>query len=139
MNEVAPFGRARRQRRCSLAAAAFALAPLLWMVSVSFMQPGEASSYPPPLLPSKPTLEHYRELFAQAGIGRYLLNSLAIACGDDAIVDALQRDGRLRVRQAALRGRERSSRRCSAALVIPGQVAMMPLFLMLKGMGLVNT
>ena len=30
--------------------AAFALFPLLWMVSVSFMQPGEASTLPPPLL-----------------------------------------------------------------------------------------
>ena len=61
--------------------AAFALFPLLWMVSVSFMQPGEASSYPPPLLPAKPTLDNYRELFAQAGMGSYVLNSLAVACG----------------------------------------------------------
>ena len=31
-------------------AAVFALFPLLWMVSVSFMQPGAASSYPAPVL-----------------------------------------------------------------------------------------
>src|SRR5262245_65954945 len=66
-------------------AAAFAVLPLLWMVSVSFMQPGAASSYPPPLLPADPTLSNYRQLFAQAGMAGYLLNSTVIACGVTAI------------------------------------------------------
>jgi multiple sugar transport system permease protein len=39
--------------------------PLLWMVSVSFMPTGAASTYPPPLLPAHPTLDNYRELFAK--------------------------------------------------------------------------
>jgi len=39
--------------------------PLLWMISVSFMPTGAASSYPPPLLPADPTLDNYRELFAK--------------------------------------------------------------------------
>ena len=47
------------------------------MLSVSFMQPGEASHFPPPLLPAGPTLDNYRELFARAGMGRYLFNSFA--------------------------------------------------------------
>ena len=62
-------------------AAAFALFPLLWMVSVSFMQPGAASSYPPPLMPADATLQNYRDLFARANMGGYLLNSLVVACG----------------------------------------------------------
>ena len=35
-----------------IGAAAIALFPLLWMLAVSFMAPGEASAYPPPLLPA---------------------------------------------------------------------------------------
>ena len=35
--------------------------PLLWMVSVSFMPTGAASTYPPPLLPADPTLDNYRD------------------------------------------------------------------------------
>ena len=31
------------------------LAPLLWMLSVSFMPTGEAAHFPPPLLPSSVT------------------------------------------------------------------------------------
>ena len=45
-----------------VAAAAVSLGPLLWMVSVSFMAPGEASSSPPPVLPQEATLANYRQL-----------------------------------------------------------------------------
>src|SRR5262249_8127445 len=40
-----------------------AMAPLLWMVSASFMPTGEATAVPLRWLPSVPTLEHYRTLF----------------------------------------------------------------------------
>ena len=39
-----------------IALAVLSIAPLLWMLSVSFMQAGEATHFPPPLLPSAPTL-----------------------------------------------------------------------------------
>src|SRR5690606_20825360 len=38
-----------------VALAVVAAAPLLWMLSVSFMRPGEAAAFPPPLLPDAPT------------------------------------------------------------------------------------
>ena len=62
-----------------IAVSAIVLFPLLWMLSVSFMQAGEASAFPPPLLPAHATLANYDALFARAGMGRYLANSLAIA------------------------------------------------------------
>ena len=62
-----------------LGLAMLSLAPLLWMLSVSLMQPGEASHFPPPLLPAAAALDNYRELFLRAGMGRYLFNSFAIA------------------------------------------------------------
>jgi ABC-type sugar transport system permease subunit len=51
------------------------LFPLAWMVSVSFMSTGEAATFPPPLLPKVWTLEHYRDLFVNQGMGRYMWNS----------------------------------------------------------------
>ena len=48
------------------------LLPLGWMISVSFMSPGSASQFPPPLIPANPTLENYATLFGSYGIGRYL-------------------------------------------------------------------
>jgi multiple sugar transport system permease protein len=119
--------------------AAFALSPLLWMVSVSFMQPGAASSYPPPLLPADPTLANYRQLFASAGMGGYLLNSAVIACSLTAISVLFNVMAGYAFAKLRFAGRDAIFKSLLAALVIPGQVAMMPLFLMLKMMGLVNT
>jgi multiple sugar transport system permease protein len=62
-----------------VALAVLSIAPLLWMLSVSFMQTGEATHFPPPLLPSAPTLHNYHELFARAGMGRYLFNSFLVS------------------------------------------------------------
>src|SRR5262245_40090074 len=62
-----------------LAAALLTAFPLVWMLCVSFMQPGEASTYPPPLLPHAPTLDNYKQLFAAHDAGRYLLNSTLVA------------------------------------------------------------
>ena len=59
--------------------AVLSLAPLLWMLSVSLMTPGEASQFPPPLLPAHATLANYRELFAHVGMGRYFFNSALLA------------------------------------------------------------
>src|SRR3546814_17146646 len=39
------------------------LPPLLWMVSVRFMAPGEAARLPPPPLPETATPQNYRQPF----------------------------------------------------------------------------
>lgn len=119
--------------------AAASLFPLLWMLSVSFMAPGEASTLPPPLLPSRPTLENYRELFARVGMGRYFMNSLLIAAAITAGSVVFNVMAGYAFAKLQFAGRERFFRTMLGALVIPGQVAMMPLFLLLKTLGLVNS
>ncbi len=119
--------------------AAASLGPLLWMLSVSFMHAGAASTLPPPLLPARPTLDNYRDLFARAGMGRYLLNSFVVATA--ATLGSLVFNVMAGYAFAKLQfaGRERLFRWLVGALVIPAQVAMMPLFLELKTLGVVNT
>jgi multiple sugar transport system permease protein len=121
------------------ALALLALAPLLWMVSVSFMAPGAASAIPPPLWPSAPTLHNYRELFERAGMGRYLFNSFLVATLTTVVAVGLNTLAGYAFAKLRFRGREAAFRALLAILVIPAQVAMMPLFLLLKEMGLVNT
>jgi multiple sugar transport system permease protein len=120
-------------------AAALAIAPLLWMVSVSLMAAGESSTYPPPLLPDAPTLAHYQALFERGGIGRQFLNSLGLAAAVTVVSTTLNTLAGYAFAKLHFKGRERLFSTMLAALVIPGQVAMLPLFLMLKSMGLVNT
>jgi multiple sugar transport system permease protein len=56
--------------------ALLSLAPRLWMLSVSFMPPGEASHFPPPLLPSKASWHNYEQTVLARGHGP-LLSSTA--------------------------------------------------------------
>jgi multiple sugar transport system permease protein len=122
-----------------LGGATIALLPLVWMLSVSLMAPGEASAFPPPLLPARATLANYRELFAHAGMGRYLLNSVllttAVTLGS-LLFNVAAGYGFAKLRFA---GRDRIFKVLLGALVIPSQVAMVPLFLLLKHLGLVNS
>ena len=113
--------------------------PLLWMVSVSFMQPGEASSYPPPLLPSSPTLENYRLMFANNSAGRYLLNSTLVASAVTLLSLIFNTLAGYAFAKLRFRGRDRLFKGLLGALVIPSQVAMIPLFALIKQLGLVST
>lgn len=122
-----------------ITAAAMTLFPLLWMVSVSLMPSGEASTFPPPFLPAHPTLSNYQALFAREGIGRYFLNSLFLASLATLLSLLFNATAGYAFAKLHFPGRERIFRVLLAALVIPSQVAMLPLFLMLKWMGLVNT
>lgn len=115
------------------------LFPLVWMLGASLMAPGEASRLPPPLWPAQATLANYRELFATVGIGRQFLNSLLLALGATALSLSFNLAAGYAFAKLNFPGRDRSFRLLLGALVIPAQVAMMPLFLMLKQMGLVNT
>jgi multiple sugar transport system permease protein len=122
-----------------LGAAVVTLCPLLWMVSVSFMSPGEASSFPPPLLPRQATIASYQELFARTGIGRCFANSLFLATAATLLSLGFNVTAGYAFAKLRFAGRERIFKLLLGALVIPGQVAMIPLFLMLKNMGLVNS
>jgi len=122
-----------------LGTAAVSLFPLLWMASVSLMSPGEASTYPPPLLPAHATLENYRELFARGDIGRYVINSVFLTTAVTAASLILNVAAGYAFAKLTFTGRDRIFRLLLAALVIPSQVAMVPLFLLLKHLGLVNS
>lgn len=113
--------------------------PLLWMVSVSFMSPGEASSFPPPLLPRHATWRNYSILFQQHGIGRYFANSVGLATVVTSLSVVINAAAGYAFAKLRFRGRDRVFHLLLGALVIPGQVAMLPLFLMLKPLGLVNS
>lgn len=121
------------------AIALFALAPLAWMVSVSFMSPGEASSFPPPLLPAHPTTGNFFALFANTDMARYLINSLALASIATAMSLTFNVMAGYAFAKLKFRGRDALFRFLLTALVIPAQVAMIPLFLICKSLGIVNS
>ncbi|WP_142806377.1 carbohydrate ABC transporter permease [Stenotrophomonas maltophilia] len=122
-----------------LVLALVSLAPLLWMLSVSFMPQGQASHFPPPLLPSSITTHNYHELFARTGMGGNFANSLLVSLGITLGSLLLNTMAGYAFAKLNFVGRERLFQVLMAALVIPAQVAMLPLFLLMKQLGLVNS
>jgi multiple sugar transport system permease protein len=119
--------------------AVLTLSPLAWMVSASLMATGEANTIPLRLLPRRATFEHYAALFSRLDLARHFLNSAAITVG--ATIGSVVLNGMAGYAFAKLRfrGRDALFRALTLALVVPAQVAMLPLFLLLREMGLVNT
>ncbi|MBB4086774.1 carbohydrate ABC transporter permease [Sphingomonas carotinifaciens] len=128
--------------------AALTLLPLGWMVTVSFMPRGEASRSPPPFWPSRWSWENYHELLVRRLIdGAWfdyrvlpaLWNSLAIAALATLLALLLTVPAGYAFAKLRFAGRARLLRLLVISLIVPGQVAMLPLFLILKEVGLVNS
>ncbi|MDD2770084.1 MAG: carbohydrate ABC transporter permease [Methylococcus sp.] len=115
------------------------LFPLVWTVSVSLMPVAEALSDSPKLWPDSATLEHYRDLFDRLELGRYALNSFLLAASITALSVLVNALAGYAFARLPFAGRDALFRLLLAAMVIPGQVAMLPLFLLLKQFGLINT
>ena len=127
---------------------ALTIAPLLYMVIVSFMPRGESGTLPTPLWPSHWSLENYHELLVRRLIdGAWfdyrivpaLFNSIAIAAISTLLGLLLTVPAGYAFAKLRFRGRERLLKVLIASLVVPGQVAMLPLFLIFKQLGLVNS
>ncbi len=127
---------------------AVTLLPLVWMVTVSFMPRGESGRFPPPFWPSRWSLENYHELLVRRLIdGAWfdyrvlpaLWNSLFVATLATLLGLLLTVPAGYAFAKLRFTGRERLLRILIAALVVPGQVAMLPLFLMFRELGLVNS
>jgi multiple sugar transport system permease protein len=119
--------------------AAATLLPLAWMAAASLMPAGEATQGGFRLWPSAPTLEHYRTLFARLDVARNLANSALLATVVTVLSLAINTAAGYAFAKLRFAGRERLFRGLLVAMVIPGQVAMLPLFLLLERLGLVNT
>ena len=135
-------GRGRPAVLLHVALVAFAivtLIPLVWMVSASLMPTGEAVTFPPRLLPRTITFEHYRTLFTRLDLARHLGNSLVVAVLTTLLSLVINGAAGYAFAKLRFKGREALFRTLLAALVIPAQVGMLPLFLLLQKMGLVNT
>lgn len=113
--------------------------PLLWMLSASVMPAGEATAFPPRLLPSRITFEHYYDLFARLDLGRSFFNSALISVISTLCCLLFTSMAGYAFAKLRWGGRDTIFTFLVAALAIPSQVTMLPLFLMLKSMGLVNT
>ncbi len=115
------------------------LLPLVWMVMASFMPSGDASSVPPPFFPRNVTLDQYIGLFTRLHLGRSLFNSALLSVAVTLISLVVNSMAGYAFAKYRFRGRAPLFKLLIASMVIPAQVTMLPLFLLLNKMGLINT
>ena len=115
------------------------LFPLAWMLSASFMTSGEATTYPPHLIPHMATLAQYRQLFIRMNIGRAFFSSAMVAILVTSCSLVFNSMAGYAFAKLRFGGRDRMFGWLLLALIIPPQVGMLPLFLLLKELHLVNT
>jgi multiple sugar transport system permease protein len=113
--------------------------PLLWMLSVSFKGPRELVELHPSLIPSEPTLENYRIALEDNELIQSAINSLKVAAAT-AIVTTL-----IALPAAYVLARRRGFFTTVGlgwillSQMFPLILIIIPLFLLLKDMGLTNS
>lgn len=120
-------------------AALFFLLPLLWIVVTSLKTPDQLFQYPPRWLPERPTLGNYTFLFANMPFVQYSLNSLKVAglsTLGSVLSCSLAAYAFARMRFA---GRSTIFYFLLATLMIPYQVVMIPVFILMRSLGWVDT
>lgn len=125
---------------------AWSLAPILWMAIASVTPEHRPDADKPwmsgrrvEFLPSSPTLQNYSDLFETVKFGTYFLNSTIVAVGTmllALVVASLGAYGFARFRFA---GRKPLLVATLMAYMIPSVVLMVPLLVILRSYGLMNT
>ncbi|MFC7321692.1 carbohydrate ABC transporter permease [Halobacillus campisalis] len=112
--------------------------PFIWMISSSFKPESEVLAIPPTIFPENPTLDNYINLFTNMNFTVYLRNTLIIVFFSfiGLLFNAMAGYG---FAKYEFKGREKVFYLVLATMMIPGQVTMIPVYLLLNEMGLTNT
>ncbi|GAA2104153.1 carbohydrate ABC transporter permease [Microlunatus panaciterrae] len=114
------------------------IAPLIWLISTSLIDPREAFQLPPAWLPIPFSLQNFGDVFDLIPLGRMALNSL--------IVTAISVLGSLFTASLAayafsripFRGRESVFVVLLTALMVPTQLTIIPTFILMRKLGLID-
>ena len=122
-----------------IAVAIFCLTPLVWMVSTSLMATGQSNVFPPRFFPDKITFSQYINLFARLNVAKYFLNSAIVSVSITLVSLIVNSMAGFAFAKYKFAGQKGLFKLLLSFMIIPAQVTMLPLFLMLKYMGLINT
>jgi multiple sugar transport system permease protein len=117
------------------------LAPVYWMVTMSLKSEVDQFAVPPRWALFTPTLAHYRDAFLARSFGLYLVNSLVVSVSSTLcamVLGTLAAYGLARFRWPHRAG-ARLSLWILSTRMFPPIVTAVPLFLMMRDVGLLNT
>ncbi|WP_328501168.1 carbohydrate ABC transporter permease [Streptomyces sp. NBC_00457] len=113
--------------------------PFLWLISTAFKPPRELGSLHPTWIPENPTLANFRQAFDEQPLLHAALNSLVAALGAAVIAVLIATP----MAYVMARHRTRLARAATGWVVVsqafPLVLVIIPLFLVLKNLGLINS
>lgn len=115
------------------------LIPFIWMLGASFMFDGKASVFPPIFLPDPFTLIQYQILFERLSVWRNFFNSLLLSTMVTLLYITFTSMAGFAFAKYRFTGKKVLFNLLLSSMIIPSQVTMLPLFLLLKSMGFINT
>ncbi|MFM7529539.1 MAG: carbohydrate ABC transporter permease [Nodosilinea sp.] len=114
--------------------------PMLWLVSTSLKGAGEnLLTSPPQLIPQRPTLDNYHQVWQTNPFFQYFVNSTIVAVLTVAINLVICSLAAYPLARLHFPGREAILGLIIATIMIPFQVVMIPLYILAVNLGLRNT
>lgn len=111
--------------------------PFVWTVITSVTS-GAGLSATPSLIPENPTLDAYRALFGKSSFGRAVLNSVGLALAVTVVQIITSSLAAYAFSRFAFPGRKVAFAVYLGTMMIPMQVLLVPLFVQMKNLGLIN-
>ncbi|WP_369018591.1 carbohydrate ABC transporter permease [Thermatribacter velox] len=113
--------------------------PFAWMISVSLKPSGQVYEYPPRLIPSPATFENYFTAWEKASFSRYFLNTTIFAVVGTCATLILCSLGGYVFAKLKFPGRNLLFVVVLSTMMLPFFSVLVPLFLIVKNLGLINT
>lgn len=123
----------------SILLAVIALIPFLWMISTSLKSRGALMSIPIEWIPAEPTLDAYTEVFSRFPFLRTIGNSLLISVSYTLITLICASMAAFAFAKLRFRGSGAILSVYIATMMIPTQVTMIPLFVIMNRLGLIDS
>ena len=123
----------------SILLAVVAMIPFLWMISTSLKSRGALMSIPIEWIPDEPTLNAYGEVFSRFPFMKTIGNSLFISVSYTLITLVSASMAAFAFAKVRFRGSEGILKVYLAMMMIPTQVTMIPLFVIMNNLGLIDS
>ncbi len=119
--------------------AVWMLVPFIWMIAASFEPEDEIFTYPPTFIPGQIILQHWAQAWTLVPFPRFFLNSGVMAFSitfGQFLTATLAAYAFARLQ---FPGRDRLFMAFLATLMVPGQVLLIPQFMIIRALGWLNT
>ena len=124
---------------CTALLLAVCVFPFVWMALSSIKTLGELYTVPPVWLPETPSLENYKKVLFESNVPRYFINSTVISLGATAIALILAIFASYGFARFNFRGKPAYQAFILIGQLLPTAAIIVPLFITLRWLGLVNT